>query len=144
MSLENEGTDNPPRSATISSSLTKKRKIRGGFRAHSTKLSTDAKVLLSQDEPDILKTEHLSLSLKEKVKTLQHIDDEIFNLISDDDVEAEVINCEELRSEIQSLIVKLDAKTEALGPGQTTRFFTRFFTRQKIEEKIEPFGHLVE
>ena len=114
MSLENEGTDNPPRSATISSSLTKKRKIRGGFRAHSTKLSTDAKVLLSQDEPDILKTEHLSLSLKEKVKTLQHIDDEIFNLISDDDVEAEVINCEELRSEIQSLIVKLDAKTEAL------------------------------
>ena len=89
MSLENEGTDNPPRSATISSSLTKKRKIRGGFRAHSTKLSTDAKVLLSQDEPDILKTEHLSLSLKEKVKILQHIDDEIFNLISDDDVEAE-------------------------------------------------------
>ena len=114
MSLESEGTDNPPRSATISSSLTKKRKIRGGFRAHSTKLSTDAKVLLSQDEPDILKTEHLSLSLKEKVKTLQHIDDEIFNLISNDDVEAEVINCEELRSEIQSLIVKLDAKTEAL------------------------------
>ena len=33
---------------------------------------------------------------------------------------------------------------QALGPGQTTRFFTRFFTRQKIEEKIEPFGHLVE
>ena len=68
MSLENEGTDNPPRSATISSSLTKKRKIRGGFRAHSTKLSRDAKVLLLQNEPDILKTEHLSLSSKEKVK----------------------------------------------------------------------------
>ena len=29
-------------------------------------------------------------------------------------MEAEVINCEELRSEIQSLIVKLDAKSEAL------------------------------
>ena len=114
MSLENEGTHNSRRSATISSSLTKRRKVRGGFRAHSTKLSTEAKELLAQDEPDILKIEHLSLSLKEKVKTLQHIDDEIFNLLSDDEVEAEVINCEELRSEIQSLIVKLDSKTEAL------------------------------
>ena len=45
---------------------------------------------------------------------MQHINNEIFNLISEVDVEAEVINCEELRSEIQSLIVKLDAKTEAL------------------------------
>ena len=59
--------------------------------------------VLSQDEPEILKNDHSSLSLKEKVKTLQHIDDEIFNLISDDDVEAEVINYEELRSEIHSL-----------------------------------------
>ena len=40
--------------------------------------------------------------------------------------------------------VKHGKLCDALGPGQTTRFFTRFFTRQKIEEKIEPFGHLVE
>ena len=39
----------PPRSATTSSLLSKKRKIRVGYRAHSTKLSTDAKALLSQD-----------------------------------------------------------------------------------------------
>ena len=90
--------------------LAKKRKLRGGYCAHSTKLNTDAKVLLSQAEPDVLKTEHVSLSLKEKVKTLQYVVDEIINLLSDDDVEAEVINCEELRSEIQSIIVKLDAK----------------------------------
>ena len=45
---------------------------------------------------------------------MQHIDNEIFNLISDNDIEAEVINCEELRSEVKSLIVKLDAKMEAL------------------------------
>ena len=108
------GHRQPPRPATTSSLLAKKRNIRGGYRAHSTKLSTDAKVLLSQAEPDMLKTEYVSLSLNEKVKTLQHIDDEMFNLLSDDDVEVEVINCEELRSEIQSIIVKLDAKTEAL------------------------------
>ena len=64
MSIEEEGTDNLLQSGMIISSLTKKRKIRGGFCVHSTKLSTDAKVLLLQDEPDILKTEHLSLSLK--------------------------------------------------------------------------------
>ena len=42
------------RVAKTSLLLTKWRKIRRGYCAHNTKLSAYVKVLLSQDEPDIL------------------------------------------------------------------------------------------
>lgn len=114
MSQESEGTSLPPGPGISSLSLGRKKRIRGGYRAHSTKLCGEAKIILETDEPSLVKIEHLSISLKEKLSLLHAIDDEIFNLITDEEVEIEVIECEDLRSDIQCLIVELDTKKDEI------------------------------
>ena len=48
--------------------------------------------------------------MKDKEKLLSEIDKEIFLLISEDEVEQEVIDCEDLKSEIQSFVIELEAR----------------------------------
>ena len=103
----------PPKPATLLS-LQKKRRICGGYRVHSSKLISEAKGILKDKEVTILKLDHLSVSLKDKVAILRTIDDETFNFMDDDDVETEVLQCEGLKSEIQAIIIELDLKKEEL------------------------------
>ena len=111
MSVESEGTSNLPSSGPVSlPTLGKKRRIRGGYRAHTTKLCSESEVILETEDPSVFKIESLSVSLKSKLTLLEKIDDEIFNLIEDEDVEGEVIECEELKTDIQCIILKLDSK----------------------------------
>eukprot|EP00795_Rhopilema_esculentum_P014292 gene14292-5330_t len=118
MSLDSGSATAPSRPASTSL-LAKKKRIRGGYKAHCTKLITEAKHVFESDEVNLFKLEHLSVSLKDKLTVLRSIDDEIFNLIDDDDVEAAVLESEELRSEIQGFIIRIDAKRDELKLGVT-------------------------
>ena len=117
MSSESESTSNafPLRPASPQISLSKKKRIRGGYCAHATKLCSEAKSLIDSEEPLVSRIEYLTLSLKEKLTLMSKVDDEIFNLIDDDEIEGEVFECEELKSEIQYLIIDLNTKLKKVN-----------------------------
>ena len=62
----------------------------------------------------ILKIEHLAVSLKDKRNILQRIDDEILNLMDANDVKKEVLTCEDLRSEVQEIVIEFKSKWDKL------------------------------
>ena len=103
-----------PLDPALPSLLGKKKRIRGGYRAHCTKIINEAKEILKSDVVTILKIEHLAVSLKDKLNILQRIDDEILNLMDANDVEEEVLTCEDLRSEVQEIVIELESKRDEL------------------------------
>ena len=103
-----------PLDPALPSLLGKKKRIRGGYRAHCTKIINEAKDILKSDVVTILKIEHLAVSLKDKLNILQRIDDEILNLMDANDVEEEVLTCEDLRSEVQEIVIELESKRDEL------------------------------
>ena len=105
----------PLRPASPQIFLSKKKRIRGGYRAHATKLCSEAKSLIDSEEPLVSRIEYLTLSLKEKLTLMSKVDDEIFNLTDDDEIEGEVFECEELKSEIQYLIIDLNTKLKKVN-----------------------------
>ncbi len=89
--------------------VSKKKRIRGGYRAHTKKLFGDCKTLLEKEHPESTLIEGLSRNLNDKLKLLRAVDEEIFLLLNDDEIEAAVIDAEEWQAEIQARLVALDA-----------------------------------
>ena len=102
-------TENPPKNPSI-----KKTRIRGGYRAHARKICGEARDEIRQEHPSILTLQKHSLTLKNKLKLLREIDQQIFLEIKEEDIEDEVFQCEELQSEINGIIVEIEAKISAL------------------------------
>ena len=84
--------------------------MRGGYRSHVTKLTNKAKTEIDSEEASSIKTDQISVALKEKLKLLTAIDQEILLLVKDDEVEAEVLECEEHKSRTYGTIVELESK----------------------------------
>lgn len=78
MSLNSGSATAPSRPATISL-LAKKKRIRGGYKAHCTKLISEVKQVSESDDRNLFKLVHLAVALKGKLTVLRSIDDEIFN-----------------------------------------------------------------
>ena len=67
----------------------------------------------------------MCVSLKAKLKTLEEIDDEIFLLVNENEIENEVVASEELKTTITSFLIQLEAKRGAPcfeGNGQAASF----------------------
>ena len=109
----------PSTSSNQGPSISKLKKIRGGYRGVVTKTVSEARSLLDDENPVILNYDKALAKLKEKHKQLTKINEDIFLLISEDEVEEEVIECENLNSEIQSLIVELESGKVALQNAST-------------------------
>ena len=109
----------PSTSSNQGPSISKLKKIRGGYRGVVTKTFSEARSLLDDENPVILNYDKALAKLKEKHKQLTKINEDIFLLISEDEVEEEVIECENLNSEIQSLIVELESGKVALQNAST-------------------------
>ncbi len=68
MSFEDKNTSTlTPSGQAPSLSLNRKKSVRGGYRVHSTKLSTEARTLLDSEEPPKVRLEYLVVSLKDKL-----------------------------------------------------------------------------
>ncbi len=93
--------------------ITKKKSIRGGYRAYATKLIAEAREFLDNEPFSPLRAEKQKFFLNARLILLREIDAEIFYLISDDDIEAEVIECEEIQTSIQSIIIEIETKKRA-------------------------------
>ena len=115
MALEAEGQNTHPQVPPMQTvSLSRKKRIRGGYRAHVSKLISDAKKEVDDGNSNILAVEHLISVITEKRSILRKADEEIFSLISNDEVESEVLQCEDLLSDIQKVVVALEAKRASL------------------------------
>ncbi len=101
------GTEPPSQSVSL---VSRKKRIRGGYRAHTTKLVGECKALLEKENPESTLIERLSRNLNDKSKLLRAIDEEIFLLVNDDEIEATVVEAKGWQAEIQACLVDLDAK----------------------------------
>ena len=110
MSQESVSSDEAALAVQAGQNLSRKKKVRGGYRSHVTKLTNEAKTEIDSEEASSIKIDQISVALKEKLKLLTAIDQEIFLLVKDDEVEAEVLECEELKSRIYGTIVELESK----------------------------------
>ena len=92
MSVEGESSlpnTNPPSQPDLIAK--RKKKIRPGYRAHTRKLLGESAAISKAANPNATDIERLSLGLRDKLKVLRDIDQEIFQLINDEEIENEVI-----------------------------------------------------
>ncbi len=74
--------------------FTAKKRVKEGYHIYSTQLCNEAQSDLQNAVISLSKTELLILSLKDKLNSLCRIDDEIFPLINQNEIEAKVVECE--------------------------------------------------
>ena len=111
MSQEGESTDT---SVPELIQRPKRSRIRACYRAHTSKLLNDARDEIYSESPSILVLQKLSVFLKEKSSILRKIDEEVFLETKDDDIKNEVIQCEEIQSDISGVLVEIEDKLSGL------------------------------
>ncbi len=95
--------------------FSKKRRIRGGYRAHTKKIFSECRSIFGEEHPSKSDIERLCVILKEKLKILRNIDEEIFSTIPDEDIEKEVMEAEDWQCEIQKYLFDLESKLREVG-----------------------------
>eukprot|EP00794_Sanderia_malayensis_P019331 gene19331-21255_t len=84
--------------------LAKKKKIRAGHRGHAHKVMTEAILEMQGISPSTIEMEHYVQSLTEKELHLRNLDEEIIMLIDDENIEREIFDAEERRTELKKTI----------------------------------------
>eukprot|EP00794_Sanderia_malayensis_P016989 gene16989-18701_t len=95
--------------------LAKKKKIRAGHRGHANKVMTEAIFEMQGISPSTIEMEHYVQTLTEKELHLRNLDEEIIMLIDEEDIETEIFDAEERRTELKKTIVKLKKKLEEVS-----------------------------
>ena len=75
--------------------VTKKKRMRGGYLAHCKKLFAECRALFEAQEARVTQIERLCISLKNKSQLLRRVDEEIFLSIDEADIENEIIEAED-------------------------------------------------
>ena len=91
----------------------KKKRIRAGYRSHATKLMSESRELLDVGPFSKSRADELRCLLKEKVRILHNINEEIFEQLPEEEIEQEVIDSEELQSKIHLAILELEARQKS-------------------------------
>ena len=81
--------------AKLAYSLKGKKNIRAGYRAHTRRLLVESNTISNAENPNKTDVERIVLALRDKMKVLRDIDQEIFELINDEVIENEVMSSEE-------------------------------------------------
>ena len=94
-----------------------KTKVRGGHRAHTSKLIAECKVALDNYEPSLqTKIKTWKATLQEKETTLKELDEAIFELVSEDEILKEVETASTFTEQIKEAIIIIDDKLKAETP----------------------------
>ena len=97
--------------------LKTKTKVRGGHRAHTSKLIAECKVALDNYEPSLqTKIKTRKATLQEKETTLKELDEAIFELVSEDEILKEIETASTFTEQIKETIVIIDNKLKAETP----------------------------
>ena len=89
-------------------SCAKKKRIRAGHRASTTKLLADVDVAMGLSPPDCNKLTLLKMCLDEKLQTLKQLDTEIIDIVPDDELEAEKTGADGYKKNIFSALTRID------------------------------------
>ena len=94
--------------------LKTKTKVRGGHRAHTSKLIAECKVALDNYEPSLqTKIKTWKATLQEKETTLKELDEAIFELVYEDEILKEIETASTFTEQIKETIVFIDDKLTA-------------------------------
>ena len=97
--------------------LKTKTKVRGGHRAHTSKLIAECKVALDNYEPSLqTKIKTWKATLQEKETTLKEFNEAIFELVSEDEILKEIETASTFTEQIKETIVIIDDKLKAETP----------------------------
>ncbi len=99
----------------MSQELAKKKKIRAGHRGHANKIVAEAENEMLKFNPSPVELEHYIQILTDKELFIKNLDEEIVSLVDDGDIETEIFDSEDKRSEIRKAIVKLREKSKAIS-----------------------------
>ena len=77
MSQESGSPDEAALAVQADQNLNRRKKVRGGYRSHVTKLTNEAKTEIDSEEASSIKIDQISVARKEKLKLLTAIDQEI-------------------------------------------------------------------
>ena len=124
MSKEGSNSTEPPTdlSVPIASIASKKKKVRGGYRSHTTKIFAECDTVLNSANPPKAQVERLRVVLRDKLTVLKAIDEEIFLLINPEEIEQEAVESEDWRTEINTRLSQLEAKV-SVAPLVTQQVF---------------------
>ena len=129
--------------------LAKKKRIRAGHRASTTRTLTKVNDALAAETADEAKLSQLKLTLEEKLGTLKLLDSEIVELTEEDALATEIERADDYKSEIYAAIVSIDKALKlTTPPAPPAPFPTRELTPARAPEpsvrlpklSIKPFN----
>ena len=96
--------------------LAKKKRIRAGHRASTTRALTKVNDALAAETADEAKLSQLKLTLEEKLGTLKLLDSEIVELTEEDSLTTEIEQADDYKSEIYAALVRIDKALKLTTP----------------------------
>ena len=104
-----------PASTSTSAIVSKKKRIRAGYRGYVTKLISDSRDLLDKGPFSGSEAESLKAHLRERQTLLRNLDSEILEILPGEEIEAEVFDCEERQTQILSIIMELESRQRMIS-----------------------------
>lgn len=98
----------PIRIKMSSEGVARKKRIRGGHKSSATRMLTQINALLTEDPPDLSKLSQLKLSIQEKLETIKLLDGELLDLVSEDELTAEIEQADAFKEGVFVAIIKID------------------------------------
>ena len=93
---------------TEAEELARKRRLRAGHRASTTRSLGQVQTSISADPLDISKINQLRLSLEDKLQSLSDLDREILELTPEDAVETKIVQADEVKQRLYAALSKFD------------------------------------
>ena len=91
-----------------SEGVARKKRIRSGHKSLATRMLMQTNALLTEDPPDLSKLSQLKLSIQEKLETIKLLDGELSDLVSEDELTAEIEQADAFKEGVFAAIIKID------------------------------------
>ena len=88
--------------------LARKKRVRAGHRGSTTRMLGQVQPTIDSDPLDIPKIRQLTRSLEEKLQALSKFDSDILDLTSEDDIEDEILQEDEVKEQIYQALSQLE------------------------------------
>ena len=104
-----------PTSTSTPAIVSKKKRIRAGYRGYVTKLISDSRDLLDKGPFSGSEAENLKALLRERQPILRNLDSEILEILPGEEIETEIFDCEERQTQILSIIMELESRQRTIS-----------------------------
>ena len=93
---------------TEAEKLARKKKLRAGHRASTTRILGQVEPPIAAEPLDVSKINQLKRSLEDKLQSLSDLDQGILELTSEDLIETEIVQADEIRERLYAALMKLE------------------------------------